>query len=122
MTHERLKLLSELPELLSFYYEEKLQYDKEDLLQKHEAQDIVKILTEIKNRLQKLEPWTQGSWETTIRKCADDFGFKHKDLFMCMRSAITARKATPPLFEVMNVLGKEESFKRIEAAIKFLER
>lgn len=121
LAHERLKLLSEVPDLLSFYYEEKLQYDREDLLQKHENKDVVKILTEIKSRLQKLKPWTQENWETTIRKCADDFDFKHKDLFMILRSAITARKATPPLFEVMEVLGRQESFRRIEAAIKFLQ-
>ena len=120
LTHERLKIISEIPELLSFYYVDKLTYDREDLLQKHEAQDIARILGEVKNRLEKLESWTQETWEATIRKCADDFSFKHKDLFMCMRSAITARKATPPLFEVMNVLGKEESFKRVDDAINFL--
>lgn len=120
LTHERLKLLSEVPSLLSFYYQKNLEYDRKDLLQKHETHDIIAILTEIKKRLASLETWDHDHWDKTIRSCADEFEFKHKDLFMTMRSAITACKATPPLFDVMNVLGKEESFRRIETAVAFL--
>jgi len=120
LAQERLKLLSELPELLSFYYEEKLKFDKKDLLQKHEPEEISKILTEIKGRLAAIKDWNAKTWEATIRKCADDFEFKHKDLFMSLRSAVTARKFTPPLYEVMEVLGKEKSFARIEQAVEFL--
>jgi glutamyl-tRNA synthetase len=120
LAQDRLKILSELPELLEFYFEEDLKYDDDDLLQKHSPEEIKKVLLEIKNRLGKLENWTAENWEETVRKCADDFELKHKVLFMSMRSAVTAKKFTPPLYEVMEVLGHKKSLERIERAVEFL--
>ncbi|MGD9129549.1 MAG: glutamate--tRNA ligase [Candidatus Woesebacteria bacterium] len=121
LAQERLKVFSELHDLLDFYYLNKLVYDLEDLLQGHDKQTIIEILIAVKERLENLTDYNPETWEATIRKCADDFDFKHKDLFMSLRSAITARKFTPPLYELMEVLGKDKSFSRIETAIRFLK-
>ena len=51
---------------------------------------------------------------------ADDLGIKAGQLFNVLRVAVTARDATPPLFETMAVLGKERCLKRIRAAISRL--
>ncbi len=120
LAQERLKLFIELKDLIDFYFIKNLEYEKEDLLQKHQPKEIIDILHTIKKRLQALDGWTAETWEQSIRKTADDFDFKHKDLFMCLRSAVTARKFTPPLFDLMQVLGEQESYSRIGQAINFL--
>ncbi len=120
LAQERLKVFAELKDLIDFYFETKLTYDQKDLLQKHQAEEVVSALRLVKQRLNDLSAYTAENWEKTIRATADELGFSHKDLFMCLRSAVTARKFTPPLFEVMQVLGKEESNQRIEQAIAFL--
>ena len=40
---------------------------------------------------------------------------------MALRVAVTGKTATPPLLESMQVLGKEESLRRIQAAVHYLE-
>ena len=52
--------------------------------------------------------------EATLRTSADEFGLKLGQLAAPLRVAITGRSVSPSLFEVMSILGKEESIKRIE--------
>lgn len=120
LAHERLKIFSELHDLLTFYYNSHLNYDLSDLLQKHSATEITAIILDVKNRLENLTDFTFENWDREIRACADSHGFKHKDLFMSLRSALTAEKATPPLYDLMQVLGKKESFHRLENALNFI--
>jgi glutamyl-tRNA synthetase len=55
--------------------------------------------------------------EGTLRHLADELGIKTGQLFNLLRVATTARDATPPLFETMQVLGKERCLKRIGVAL-----
>ncbi|MFZ5376138.1 MAG: glutamate--tRNA ligase [Patescibacteria group bacterium] len=121
LSHERLKIFGELPELLAMYYETDLNYDLDDILQKHSPEEMSQALQLVLTTLKELNEWRADLWEAAVRGCADQLGWKHKDVFMALRSAVTARKATPPLFEVMTVLGQEESFRRIQQAILFLQ-
>jgi glutamyl-tRNA synthetase len=59
--------------------------------------------------------------ENTVRPLAGELGLKAGQLFGLLRTAVTGRTATPPLFETMAVLGKERCLKRIELAITKLE-
>lgn len=118
---ERAKILSDIPDLIRFYFQDQLEYDQHDLLQGHEPQQIKAVLAAVMQRLVQLEPYNADSWEQTIRATADEFELSHKDLFMSLRSAVTAQKFTPPLFEVMSALGLEDSSNRIQQAINFLE-
>lgn len=120
LAQERLKLFTELRDLIDFYFLDQLDYDLPDLLQKHQPAEVKTALEKTKQALQTLDSWTAESWENAIRQTADQLEMKHKDLFMCLRSATTARKFTPPLFEVMQALGKEEVYRRIDLAINFL--
>jgi len=53
-------------------------------------------------------------WESTIRKIADSYEVKHGGAFMTLRVATTDSPASPPLFETMEILGKEEVISRIK--------
>jgi glutamyl-tRNA synthetase len=118
---ERAKTLVDIPQAIAFYFADQLEYDRADLLQGHEPDEMTKVLAEVDQRLTQLDDYNSDTWEQTIRQTADDNGFSHKDLFMALRSAETARKYTPPLFDVMEVLGRKESSRRISQAIKFLQ-
>jgi glutamyl-tRNA synthetase len=58
--------------------------------------------------------------EDALRNLAGDLGLKTGQLFGLLRVATTGRNATPPLFETMEVLGKERCLKRIRVAIEKL--
>jgi glutamyl-tRNA synthetase len=121
LAKDRARTLSELKDLIAFYFTDQLSYDREDLLQGHSAPEMMPLLKTINQRLQELEAYTSENWEQVIRSTADELGFSHKDAFMSLRSAVTARKHTPPLFAVMQVLGPEASHQRVVQAIAFLQ-
>ncbi len=120
LSHDRARTLVDLHHLLDFYFVDELAYDRFDLLQGHETGKIAQSLRLVKQRLADLSNYTSDSWETTIRDTADEQSLSHKDLFMALRAAVTAKKFTPPLYEVMEVLGHETSFNRIEQAAVYL--
>jgi len=39
---------------------------------------------------------------------------------MTLREVLTATPVTPPLFDIIEIIGKEETIKRLETAIKIL--
>ena len=122
LAQERLKKISEIKEAIEFYYEDALSYDREDLLQGHSVEEVQNVLSKADKMLGALPVGDHDVWDKGIRGLADELGWKHKDLFMILRSAITARKATPPLFDVMEVLGCNTVEKRIQAAIDYVKK
>lgn len=120
LSHDRARTLVDLYDLLSFYFTDELEYDRSDLLQKHEPEKMAHTLQLVKKRLSELSDYNSDSWEKTIRTTADEQGLSHKDLFMSLRAAVTAEKFTPPLYDIMEVLGYDTSFARIDQAASYL--
>jgi len=63
------------------------------------------------------EPWDAPSLEARIRALAEKEGAKLGDLAQPLRVALTGRTASPPIFEVLAVLGREEALTRIRAHV-----
>ena len=55
-----------------------------------------------------------------MREFAEAQGVKTGDLFMSLRVAITGSNESPPLFETMAALGREETLARLDRAIDHL--
>jgi glutamyl-tRNA synthetase len=64
--------------------------------------------------------WTHAALEGAIRPLAEELGVKAGDLFGVIRVAVTGRTAAPPLFETMEVLGREKTLERLKAAARAL--
>jgi glutamyl-tRNA synthetase len=56
--------------------------------------------------------------EEVGRKLAGEMGWKPGDLFTPLRVAITGRRVSTPLFETMEVLGRQECLARLDEAIE----
>ncbi|MGQ9851073.1 MAG: glutamate--tRNA ligase [Aggregatilineaceae bacterium] len=68
-------------------------------------------------RLAALPGFSAATQEQALRALADELGLKTGQLFGALRAATTGQQVSPPLFETMEVLGREESLKRIRQAI-----
>jgi glutamyl-tRNA synthetase len=64
-------------------------------------------------RLQALPEWTSQSAEAAVRTQAEETGVKLGQLAQPLRAALTGRSTSPGLFDVMAVLGREESLARL---------
>jgi glutamyl-tRNA synthetase len=70
--------------------------------------------------LNNLMAWKREEMEPPMRELAAELGMKPGQLFGAIRVAISGRTATPPLFETMEVLGRERSMVRIDEAVERL--
>ncbi|MES2504320.1 MAG: glutamate--tRNA ligase [Myxococcota bacterium] len=68
-------------------------------------------------KLENLRPFDAKTIETAFRAFCEEQGIKSKELFMATRLMTTGKKATPPLFETMAVLGRERCRTRLRAAL-----
>jgi glutamyl/glutaminyl-tRNA synthetase len=56
--------------------------------------------------------------DAALRTAAQELGVKAGQMFQPIRVAVCGRKNAPPLFETLEVLGKETTLRRVEEAIK----
>jgi glutamyl/glutaminyl-tRNA synthetase len=68
-------------------------------------------------RLQALEPFTPPALEALHRDLAAALGLKLVDVAQLARLAVTGRTASPPLFDVLALLGREEVVARLRGAL-----
>ena len=121
LVQERAKTLAEVPELVDFFFIDKLDYDAELLIgKKMTAESSIMALETAQQRLRVLDKFDEESLETLLRPQAEELGLKAGQLIGAVRTAATGRTAAPPLFQTMAVLGKETCLKRIKTALEKL--
>ena len=74
------------------------------------------LLRAAHGRLAAVEPWEASAIDQALRALADELGQKPRQAFAPIRLAVTGSKISPGLFESLELLGKEESLKRLSAA------
>ena len=123
LEQERLTVLSDFPKLADFFFKEKLEYDKDLLVQKGKTvRETKEILSTVNCQLSVVnsEEWNKEKIEKIGRELVEKTGWSARDLFMVLRVAISGKTATPPLFETMEVLGREKTLRRIQSALHYL--
>ena len=66
-------------------------------------------------RLDGLPAWEEEALEAAVRAAAEDEGVKLVAMAQPLRAAIAGSNTSPSMFEVMRILGKDESLLRIRA-------
>lgn len=84
--------------------------------------DVRKAVLEVVKRYDQLPAWTAENLEQAARAFCDDTGYKSKHVFMLLRLLVTGRKASPPLFDTMEVLGKELTRRRLRQGAEFIKQ
>jgi glutamyl-tRNA synthetase len=115
---ERMKKLSEIPELAHFFFEKDLDYNKEllrwkDMTEK-ETKKVLKRLIDILSKI-KPEGWNKENITELLTKESDKIGDRGK-LLWPMRVALTGEKASAGPFDVATILGREKTLERITRA------
>jgi glutamyl-tRNA synthetase len=72
------------------------------------------LLGEISEELKAVEPWTVETTEQAVRAFAERRGIKLGGVAQPLRAALTGRTTSPPIFDVLAVLGKNESLSRLQ--------
>ncbi len=119
---ERLQTLDDAPELAGFMFEDDVVINPVELIAKNTTQaESFTILKEIHQVLLQLPQINHETAEPPMRELVEKLGYKPGQIFGILRVAVTGRLVSPPLFETMEIIGKEKVISRIEDAIKMLE-
>lgn len=114
---ERIVNLAEIPAMLNFLFvtEFKVDPEEKEKISDDNSQNILKVA------LAKIEPlsaWDHTSIEIVLRQVLiEEMGLKPRIAFSALRIAVTGSHISPPLFESLELLGKERSIARIRAVI-----
>ena len=76
------------------------------------------MLTKLTERFEALPSFSKHEWEDTFKKLVEEEGIKMGQLAQPVRVALTGRTASPGLFEVMDMLGRERTLFRLRKAIE----
>jgi glutamyl-tRNA synthetase len=121
LIRERIKLLRDVLTAADFFLVDQLPpYDPAELVpQKGDAAMALKVLTRAREILAQTE-FTHDPMNQALRAAAQEMGVKAGQMFQPIRVAVCGRKNAPPLFETLQVLGREVTLQRIDQAIEKL--
>jgi len=75
--------------------------------------DAPDLLAEVHDALGRAQPWTAQTTEQAVREVAERQGAKLGQVAQPLRAALTGRATSPGIFDVLALLGREESLARI---------
>lgn len=114
LVQERMQLLGEAPKLLAFLFKA-----DEDILVADDARKQLKesasqVLAAAIEALEPVDSWQAANIEAALRAAiVDGLGIKPRLAFGPVRIAVSGERISPPLFESMQILGKESSLRRL---------
>ena len=115
LVQERVRRLDEVQGMVGFLATDEVTIDQAEAAKVLTAEGR-DFLAAAGKALAALEPWDAAGIEATLRALQTERGIGAKKAFQPVRLAITGRLVSPPLFESMELLGRERSLARIQAA------
>ncbi len=115
LVQERMTTLGEAVDMLGFLFvsEGAVRVDPDDAKKLLDADGRAIVLASY-HALAELDEWDTASIEATLRTTLiDGLGLKPRNAFGPVRVAVTGRRISPPLFESMELLGREQSLARL---------
>jgi glutamyl-tRNA synthetase len=119
LVQERITVLSEAVGMLSFLFVDDAGFriDPDLRTTMLDGQGLTAVRAALE-ALQPLQSWDAASIEAALRAAlVDGLGLKPRNAFGPVRVAVTGKKVSPPLFESMELLGRERSINRLSDAL-----
>ena len=118
LIQERLKTLRDAAPLVAFLFKEHVECDPADVVQRGmDAEGTRRALEAAHSGLKELACFESEAIETLLRAMAQELNVKAGQLFGSLRVATTGQRVAPPLFESIEVLGRERTLASIGRAI-----
>jgi glutamyl-tRNA synthetase len=121
LIQERIRLLGDVAHVADFFFKDELKpYDSEELVPQKGDRAMAATVLESARKILTDTPFDHASLDQALRAGAAELKIKPGQMFQPIRVAVCGRKAAPPLFETLEVLGRAVCVSRIERAIEML--
>lgn len=118
---ERSKTLAELVNSLRYYIADEVEYN-EEAKDKFLNKNSVDMLIELKENFKSMADFSAIELEKIFKAVVEKHGVKLGNLAQPVRVAVTGGTESPGIFEVLEIIGREKTLKRLEKAICIIEK
>jgi glutamyl-tRNA synthetase len=125
LVRQRIQRMDEFIPMTEFFFAgdvDHTPYLKDLIPAPRTAKDVSECLFGLIEALDVQRDFSHAALEAMVRAFAEKSGWEPKQLFMIVRLAATARKATPPLFETLSVLGRDLTRRRLRQCAEALKK
>lgn len=117
LVKERAKTLVEMVEWVKPYFGQEAQFEME-AAKKFLTPTVAPLLHKLLARFEAFPSFSKQVWEESFKKLVEEEGVKMGALAQPVRVALTGRTASPGLFEVMEVLGRDRTLFRLRKGLE----
>ncbi len=119
--HARSKTLEEMAESALFYFVDDISYE-EGAAKKFLKPAVIEALQLLIDQFEKLEAFSEKTLESAFQAVLGHTGLKLGKVAQPVRVALTGKAASPGIFEVTAILGKDRVISRLQKAISYIEQ
>jgi glutamyl-tRNA synthetase len=117
LAQERMIVLSEAVGLLGFLFVDEVEIDPAAAAKQLNGADALEVLDAATTALSDLSDWSTAAIETALKDAlVEGLGRKPRQAFGPVRVAVSGRTVSPPLYESIELLGRERTLRRLAAA------
>ncbi len=116
---QRAKTLNDIADTIGYFYAEEIEYD-EKAANKFLTPEILPVLQDITDRLSQLSDFNMDEMHKIFDQVMEERELKLGKIAQPVRVALTGGTVSPGIFEVMDILGKDEVLRRLNAAISVI--
>lgn len=120
LTKERISFIKELWEQASFFFVAPAAYDERSV-KKRWKEDSAKRMNELVDILQNIDNFSAAHTESTVMTWIESKGYHTGNIMNAFRVALVGEAKGPHLFDITELIGKEEVIRRLQKAIAELK-
>lgn len=122
LIQERMVTLDEAPTWAGFFFKNNILPEPKELIAKGlSAEESLNAAKRAYEAMKKVKDFNRETIEPPLRALVEELAIKPGQLFGILRIAITGQSVSPPLFESMEIIGRDVVLNRVEKGIKLLE-
>jgi glutamyl-tRNA synthetase len=113
---ERIKVLGEFPKAADFFFNHRVLPDRDDLQKALKGMDAGKVRTLLKKYVEQANEitiWKKDEIEKHLKNFCEKEQVSSSEFFMLLRILVTGGKASPPLIESIEVIGRTALTRRV---------
>jgi glutamyl-tRNA synthetase len=118
-TRERSRTLVEMAESAAYFFADAISFDEK--AQKLLTAESLPILTAVRQRLEGT-PFEHHALEEAFKSISESMGMKLAQIAQPVRAAVTGKTVSPGIFEVLEILGKDKTLKRLDDQVQHLSQ
>lgn len=118
---ERISFIHEILDKSSYFFERPEKYD-EDVIKKRWKEDSAELLQKLSGKFSELSNPSKEDYEHALKNLAEELNIGLGKLIHPLRLAVSGVGAGPGVFDIVDILGKEETIFRINRAIEKIKK